>query len=175
MVNEGFAERAEPKRRALVAYDTKYGNTKKIAEALQLGLKDVGLETACLNAMGLAIESLKEFDLIAVDAPTEKMTASKSIKEFLEKLENANLSRKFGFAFDTRLPFPLSGSGAKFIEKELKNSGLEIIAPRASATVVSHKDDEGGIRLKEGEEKRFEQIGREVGTAFLARAEGIPA
>ena len=165
---------ARPKR-GMVIFDSRYGNTEKIAKSFEAGLKQAGVETVCINAKEASLESLKEYDLIAVGAPTEKITASKSIKEFLEKLGNINLSGKFGFAFDTRLPFPLSGSGAKFIEKELKNSGLEIIVPRASATVVSVKEAEGGIRLKEGEEKKFEQIGLQVGTALVARAEVIPA
>jgi len=72
-------------------------------------------------------------------------------------------------SFDTRLGAPLSGSAAKFIEKELKNLGLQIIAPRESAIVFGVKKEEGSARLKEGEEKRFEQIGTQVGTALAAR------
>jgi len=112
---------------------------------------------------------LKEYDLICVGAPTEWLTASKPIKEFLGKLKKTDLSGKYGFAFDTRLSAPLSGSAAKFIEKELKDLGLQIIVPRESAIVFSVKKEEGGVRLKEGEEKRFEQVGTQVGIALTAR------
>jgi hypothetical protein len=35
--------------------------------------------------------------------------------------------------------------------------------------VFGVKKEEGGARLKEGEEKRFEQIGLQVGAALAAR------
>jgi hypothetical protein len=88
------------------------------------------------------------------------------MKEFLGKLKSIDLSGKYGFAFDTKLDWRLSGSAAKFIEKELNNLGLEVIAPHESAIVFTLKERGAitGARLKEGEEKRFEQIGLQVGT-----------
>jgi len=155
--------------RACVIFDTRYGNTEKIAKSFETGLKEAGIQTVCVNAKEVAVDSLKQYDLICVGAPTEWLTASKPMKEFLGKLKSTDLSGKYGFAFDTRLGAPLSGSAAKFIEKELKNLGLQIIAPRRSAVVFGGKGKEGGMRLKEGEEKRFEQVGTQVGTALTAR------
>jgi len=93
------------------------------------------------------------------------------MKEFLGKLKSIDLSEKYGFAFDTRLDWRLSGSAAKFIEKELANLDLQIIAPRESAIVFASKESGAitGARLKEGEEKRFEQVGTQVGTTLIAR------
>ena len=108
--------------------------------------------------------------MIAVGAPTERITASDYIKEFLRKVMSVDLKDKYGFAFDTRFSFPLSGSAAKFIEKELKKQHIDIVMPRESAFVVRLKEVEGGVKLKEGEEKRFEQIGRQLGTALIARS-----
>ncbi len=160
------AGNAGPKH-GIVIFDSRYGNKERIERSFEKGLKQAGVEIVCTNAREASLESLKEYDLIAVGAPTERITASKSIKEFFENVKNIDLSGKLGFARDTRLPFPLYGSGAKFIESELKNSGLEIIMPRASPIVVSHKEEEGGIKLKEGEEKKFEQIGLQVGATLL--------
>jgi flavodoxin len=155
--------------RTCVIFDTRYGNTEKIAKSFETGLKEAGVQTVCVNARDVAIDSLKQYDLICVGAPTEWLTASKPMKEYLGKLKSTDLSGKHGFAFDTKFDAPLSGSAAKFIEKELKNLGLQIIAPRQSAIVLGLKKEEGGARLKEGEEKRFEQIGLQVGTALAAR------
>jgi flavodoxin len=154
--------------RACVIFDTRYGNTEKIARSLETGLKEAGIQTVCVNAKDVAVDSLKEYDLICVGAPTEWVTASKPMKEFLGKLKSVDLSGKCGFAFDTKLDAPLSGSAAKFIEKELKNLGLQIVLPRESAIVFGVKKEEGSMRLKEGEEKKFEQIGAQVGTALSA-------
>jgi len=152
--------------RACVIFDTRYGNTEKIARSFETGLREAGVQTVCLNARDVAVDSLKEYDLICVGAPTEGFTASKPMKEFLGKLKSIDLSGKYGFAFDTKLDWRFSGSAAKFIEKELNNLGLQIIAPRESATVFALKERGAitGARLKEGEETRFEQVGLQVGT-----------
>jgi flavodoxin len=148
--------------RACVIFDTRYGNTEKIAKSFETGLKQAGVQTVCVNARNVAVDSLKQYDLICVGAPTEAFTASKPMKEFLGKLKSIDLSGKYGFAFDTKLDSRFSGSAAKFIEKDLRNLGFQIIAPRESAIVFGVKKEEGGAKLKEGEEKRFEQIGNEI-------------
>ena len=163
--------------RACVIFDTRYGNTEKIAKSFETGLKEAGIQTVCVNAKDVVVDSLKQCDLICGGAPTEWLTASKPMKEFLGKLKSVDLYGKYGFAFDTKLDAPLSGSAAKFIEKELKNLGLQVIAPRESAIVLSLKERGAitGARLKEGEEKRFEQVGLQVGAALVARVGMTPA
>jgi flavodoxin len=157
--------------KAIVIYDTRYGNTEKIAKSFETGLKQARIQTLCANAKDVDVDSLKQYDLICVGAPTEAFSASKPMKEFLGKLKSIDLSGKHGFAFDTKLDSRLSGSAAKHIEKELNNLGLQIIAARESAIVSSSKERGAiaGATLKEGEEKRFEQIGTQVGTALEAR------
>ncbi|HJS69150.1 MAG TPA: hypothetical protein VJ730_06980 [Nitrososphaera sp.] len=117
-------------------------------------------------------QTRSEYDILCVGAATENTTAPKSTKLFLAKLKDINLSGKYGFAFDTKLDSRFSGSAAKYIENELVNQGLRIIAPRESAIVSSIKERGAivGARLKEGEEKRFEEVGRRVGTATLQSA-----
>jgi flavorubredoxin len=155
-------------KRAMVIFASRYGNTEKIARSLEAGLKEAGIETACTSVSEVRLESLKEFELICVGAPTEWHTASKPMKEFLGKLKHVHFSGTYGFAFDTRLTRPLSGSAANLIEKELRNLGLRIITPRESATVFLQNGTVGGYGLKEGEERRFEQIGLRVGNELLA-------
>jgi flavodoxin len=161
--------------RACVIFDTRYGNTEKIAKSLETGLMQAGIQSVCVNARDVAVDSLKQYDLICVGAPTEGFTASKPMKEFLRKLKSIDLSGTHGFAFDTKLDSRLSGSAAKFIEKELLNLSLRLIAPHESAIVFTLKERGAitGARLKEGEEKRFEQVGLEVGTALVAAVGAI--
>jgi flavodoxin len=156
--------------RACIIFDTRYGNTEKIAKSFETGLKEAGIQSLCVNVRDMVIDSLKEYDLICVGGPTEGFTASKPTKEFLGKLKSVDLSGKCGFAFDTKLDWRFSGSAAKFIEKELSDLGLRIVAPRESALVSALKEAGTitGARLNEGEEKRFEQVGLQVGTALAA-------
>ena len=155
--------------KACVIFDTRYGNTEKIARSFEAGLRKVGIQTVCVNEKDVTIDSLRENDLICVGAPTEWMSASRPMKEFLDRLKGTDLSGKYGFAFDTRLDYPLSGSAAKLIEKELKRLGLQIIAPRESATAIQIKGV-AGAGLKEGEVERFEGIGFKVGSTWAKMA-----
>jgi len=61
----------------------------------------------------------------------------------------------------------MSGSAAKFIEHALDDWGLHVIAERQSAIVTSRKDGGKivGADLREGEEKRFEELGAKIGKA----------
>jgi len=149
---------------AAVIFDTRYGNTEKIAKFLETGLKQANITTVCIKTEYVTTDLLIECDLICIGSPTHFLTASKSMKNFLSKLKGINFSGKYGFAFDTKFDSCMSGSAAKFIEKELKKLGLQIIAPRESAIVFGMREKEGGARLKEGEESRFEQIGLRLGT-----------
>ena len=145
--------------RGIVIFDSKYGNTERIAKSLAGGLVRAGVETVCTNATDVEMESLPEFDMIAIGGPTQMFTASKPMKDFLLKLEEVQcLKERFGFAFDTRFGNRLAGSAAKFIEKKLERIGLNIIKPRQSAIV---EKTEGP--LEEGEMEAFERIGYEIG------------
>ena len=164
--------------KAIVIYHTRFGNTERIAKSLEMGLKEAsGIEdVVCTNVRDIVSaldddDSLKEYDIICIGAPTEGFSAPKPIKEFLAKLKRANLAGKYGFAFDTKVDSKLSGSAAKFIEKELKSQGLQIIAPRESAIVFALKEmgEITGARLKEGEDERFKHIGLQLGTELLAK------
>ena len=156
---------SEP-RHGIVIFDSKYGNTEKIAKSLAGGLVRAGVETVCTNANDVKLESLTEFDIIAVGGPTQMFTASKPIKDFLLKLEEIqDLKGRFGFAFDTRFGNRLAGSAAKFIEKRLETIGLNIIKQRQSAIV---EKTEGP--LEEGEMEAFERIGYEIGNSISEEA-----
>jgi len=163
--------------RACVVFDSRYGNTEKIARSLAAGIAEAGVETECLNQRDVKVETLKGYDLVCVGAPTEAFSASKPIKDFVARLATAGLAGKWGFAFDTKLDWRISGSAAKFIEKELKRLGLRVLAPRESAIVFSPpaKDRASATKLKEGEEGRFRVVGKKVGTDLLAGARPVAA
>jgi flavorubredoxin len=158
--------RSDRHEHGVVIYDSKFGNTERIAKSLAEGLERAGIETACVNTNDVKAESLKDYDFIAIGAPTQMFTASRPMKDFLLKLEGVEgLRGKHGFAFDTKFESRLSGSASKYIEKRLKELGMEIVKPRQSAIV---KKTEGP--LEEGAAGAFERIGFYIGTS-LARNE----
>jgi len=170
--------------RACVIFDTRYGNTEKVARALEAGLTESGIQTNCVGIKDLSIGSLNQYDLICVGGPTQYRTASKSMQEFLDAVADVKLSGKLAFAFDTRRESFLAGSAAKYIERKLCHQGLRIISQNASAIIISsgperRKDEfrdkdewkewkHRNVGLREGEEKRFEQIGVTIGKALAS-------
>jgi len=144
-------------RKAAVIYDSKFGNTEKIAKALSEGMKKEGLDADCMRIDNVDLDKLAECEMLAFGAPTQGLSVSKPMKEFLKKLENLNLQGKKAFAFDTKLKSRFAGSAAKGIEKQLKKLQMTIVKPYASAIV---KGTEGP--LEEGAEDKFTQIGSEI-------------
>lgn len=145
--------------RALVLFDSEYGNTGQVARHLADGLHMAGIDTQCLNILDANLESLQKYDMIAFGAPTQAFTASKQMKDFLRKFENTDLLKgKRGFAFDTKFASRFSGSASKYIESRLSELGMRIIKDRQSAIV---KKTEGP--LEDGELEAFERIGFEIG------------
>ena len=155
--------------RACVIFDSRYGNTEKIARSLSAGLEMGGIEASCANTKDVVPGSLEGFDLLCVGAPTEWLTASGSMKDFLRGLRGHGLSGKLGFAFDTRLGRPLSGSASGFIEKELRRQGLRIVAQRESAIVYAAGGGMSTTTLNDGEADRFKRIGADL-AARLGKA-----
>ena len=155
--------------KAIVVFDTRYGNTEKVAKSLQTGLSQGGIDAVCVDAKDVVAGTLSQHELICVGAPTEGFTASVPIKEFFRKMESEALAGKRGFAFDTKANPGIFGSAAKFIEKRLKSQGLQIVAPRESAIVFTAGSTKSA-RLKEGEEERFEKIGLRIASAAGAMA-----
>ena len=148
--------------RAIVIFDSKFGNTGQIAKSFAGGLQRAGFNVDCLNLRDVTIGTLVDYDLIAVGAPTQALTASKPMKDFLRKLEGIEaLKGKRGFAFDTKFDSRFSGSASKYIEGRMSELGMEVVRPRQSAIV---KKSEGP--LKEGEPETFDRLGFEIGTSL---------
>ncbi len=185
---------AGPTRRArvLVAYGSRFGNTRRLAEALARGLQQhPDIEVECRSVRDVDVAHLGRYDLLALGGPTEMFTASKEVKEFLLRIPERSLAGSNGFAFETKLAMRLSGSAGKYIERRLEHLGAAIVRPYATAIVRGMSKEERakygdlgapefvqkleppsarGARpaavsldlLRAGEEAGFERIGAEL-------------
>jgi flavodoxin len=152
---------------AAVLFSSRFGTTEVVARAFERGLRNAGVETFCARTSEVAPGSLQKFDLICVGGPTEVLSATKQVKDFLKAMGVSGMEGRFGFAFDTKLDSRLSGSAAKYIEHALDDKGLHMIARRESAIVTSRKEGGKivGADLRQGEERRFEELGARVAKA----------
>jgi flavodoxin len=147
--------------KALVLFESKYGNTEKIAQAISAGLKESGIESIECRALSASgEEDFREKDLWVLGTTTHYGGVPFRYSVLLKNaLREDHLGIKAA-VFDTRMKDFPKGAGAK-IRKLLEKKGKEVVAE--SSFVVM------GMRgpLAEGEEKRARLFGKEIAESFL--------
>ena len=167
--------------RAVVVYESMYGNTHTVADAVGDGLR-AGGDVVVLPVGEARPELLDGADLVVVGGPTHvhgmsRASTRRSAAEAVEKPDHGlvlepgaqgpGLREWFASlgtiaaraaAFDTRIDMPaaLTGRASKGIGKELRGHGLRLVAGPESFLVT--KDS----RLVPGEEDRARAWGRRL-------------
>jgi flavodoxin len=146
--------------KALIAYDTKFGNTEKVAKTISEGLS-ASYAVSCKKVTDVSVSELRESDLVLVGSPTHAWNMSRATKSFFKGLGEERFEGKMAAAFDTKFNRKLAGSAAKKIEGELKKLGFKIAVPHLNAYVVKSEGPlgDGEIdRCKEFAAKLLESI-----------------
>jgi hypothetical protein len=168
---------------ALVLYESMFGNTRRIAEAIGDGLAEVtDVRVDLVSAVADPTA-----DLVVIGAPThahslprpssrqdaagwareseqrfafEPDAAAPGVREWLDALTQAPAAWA---AFGTRVDIPriLSGDASAAIEKRLRHLGSHAIAPSASFLVTFDNE------LVDGELDRAREWGRSLGRVAL--------
>jgi flavodoxin len=159
-------------RGALVIFDSRYGHTWKVAEALARGLRSVPTILAKVRAVqDVHSDDLEAATLIAIGGPKEFFATSTHIREFFGRIGGYDLHGKFGFAFDTHARGRKSLTASGSIGRHMASLGLTQLEPRRSAlteAVPSASNPEpGAVHLAQGSEEEFEQLGRELGDHLM--------
>jgi len=151
--------------KTVVIYDSKFGNTKQISEAIAEGLKS-GSECDVFHLKEIDIASLGKYDLIIIGSPTRGFKATPDLNAFLKSIPNKSLNGISIAGFDTRILLSAidskalrwivktGGYAAKPIDKRLQNKGGVSISSPMGFYVT---DEEGP--LKENEIERAEKWG----------------
>ncbi len=113
---------------AIVLYESRYGNTERIARAVVAGLAAAGTARLCSVAAGAALD-LGGIDLIVVGGPTEAHGVTPALRVALGRLSAGALRGPRVATFDTRFRWPLflSGSAARSIVAILERQGAHLI------------------------------------------------
>lgn len=114
--------------KGLVIYDSKFGNTEKVAHAIAAAL---GPEESvrAVKVDAVTAGDLKDLDVVVVGSPVQAWRPTKEMQAFLRRLQPNALSGVQAAAFDTRLRGRLAGAAADKIEKALRKQGCTIVAP----------------------------------------------
>lgn len=143
--------------KALVIYDSQFGNTEKIARAIGEALR-AGAETTVIHAGEVSAETLTGCDLIVVGSPTQRFHATEPVDALLQ---GHALQGVRAAAFDTRLDMKEVDSrmlrmavkvagdsawAATRIAAQLEKDGATVVVPPEGFIV---EDTEGPLRAGE--------------------------
>jgi flavodoxin len=145
---------------ALVLYDSKYGNTERIAETIALALQEaLPTRLASIGEVDDCEEWLRGIDLLVVGGPTHRHGISDPLKTPLACLGDHTLGGLRVAVFDTRIHGArlVTGSAAAGLAKLLRHRGAWVVVPPASFIV-------GGTEgpLADGELEHARTWAREV-------------
>lgn len=121
-----------------VVYDTKYGNTKIVAEKIIEGLKESGVETAISYVKDVPLQKLVDYDALVIGAPNHMGKPSRTITKFIDELPRLGLKARWVAVFDTYFAKKKNFEKAmKQMEKRVgeKLPGVMLISPGLSIMV----------------------------------------
>jgi flavodoxin len=141
----------------LILYDSLYGNTKIIAEAIG---EAVSGQVTLINVTDVDISEIGAYDLLLLGGPTHGGGISENVQALLEQIPPSALEGKPVAAFDTRMTnklILLFGCAAPKIAGTLKQKGGELVGKPEGFFVSGGKGP-----LKDGEVERAADWGREI-------------
>jgi flavodoxin len=142
--------------KVLVIYDSVFGNTEKIAQAIAASLGTQAIPVGQANAGQLA-----GLDLLVVGSPTRGFRPTESISKLLNELSKNHLAGVRVAAFDTRIVLETinskalrfivdkGGYAASTIAKTLEKKGGRLVVPPEGFFVTGEQGP-----LKDGELER---------------------
>jgi flavodoxin len=156
--------------KSLVIYDSQYGNTRLLAEAIASELEAVGtvsVENARIDDVTLP----SDLTLLVVGGPTQVHNVSPPLRGQLDTIAKHRLDGIQAAAFDTRSHGPriLTGAASVGIAKRLKRKGANLVVEAESFLV---EGTEGP--LVKGELERARAWARDVAAKVAPTTAPVP-
>ncbi len=152
--------------RAIVIYESKYGNTRLVAEKIAGGIRQAsGVEPEVWERKEVNPEGLTEFDAIIIGSPNHMGNATRGIRKFIDGLAGFTFEReKLAAVFDTYIGRDLEKAVRK-MEKQMadKAPSLSLAASGLSIRVEGMKGP-----IAEGELPRCQDFGITIGNLLKA-------
>ena len=148
-----------------IVYDTRYGNTRRVAEAILEGVEEIGeVEAVLVRPEQTEPAEMLECDVILIGSPNHYGGPTREIKEFIDGLGKVGLEGRHGAVFDTYLGAGFYEKAVKGMEKRIseKVRGLKLMVPGLSILVERSKGPivEGGLpRCREFGRRIADQLG----------------
>ncbi len=127
--------------KALVCYESKYGNTERLAESIADEMRKLGgLEVTTAAMKKVDVPELAAYDVILLGGPTHFGGPTRRVTKFIEALGQGHVTGKSVAVFDTYLGEDFEKS-VKRMEEQIRTTapGLRILAPGLSIRVEGMK------------------------------------
>jgi len=144
--------------KGIVIYDTSYGNTRKIAEAIADALKESGIHVDPTYVKNVKKLNAEDYDFLIIGSPTRFATMSLAMRGFLSRLKAEEWLNKPFAAFDTEGSANIEkneGSAAEKIAQKLCEKQMNQLLPVLKAVVLDWKGP-----LQNGEIERAKEYAR---------------
>lgn len=145
--------------KVLVVYESKYGNTKSLAEAIVEGMNEVEkIDVSVKELKDVNLSEISGYDVVLIGSPNHFGGPTRGIKGFIDKLGELQLQGKKFAVFDTYLGGDFE-KAVKKMEKQIteKASGLKQIISGLSIKVQGMKGP-----IVEGELPKCREFGRKI-------------
>ena len=134
--------KGELKKKAIVVYDTMWGSTEKMAQALVEGIASEDVEVKLYNLTKSdksdIIKEVLDASAILVGSPTLNNGLFPSVAGFLCYLKGLKPKGKLGAAFGSH---GWAGGAVKAIEQEFGQAGIEVVDSGLTVKFVPDKDE----------------------------------
>lgn len=151
--------------RTLIVYYSKFGNTRRIAEAVADVMRQAG-ETRVVSIDQLAASDFASVDFVIVGTPTHAFAVPQAVRSVLDAQPPGVLTGKSVAAFDTTVkpwPLRLMRASPKLLRQLQKLGGHPIAEPRTFFVKTSSTKQPGEVDLlQEGELERARQWAGEI-------------
>ena len=127
--------------KAIIVYESKWGNTRLVAESIAEGMKEAsGIPATLGEVKAVKLTDIGDFDTVLVGSPNHIGRATASIRKFIDKLGKISVEGKQAAAFDTYVGGDFE-KAVKKMEKQIREKvpGLKLIAPGLSIEVKAMK------------------------------------
>ena len=150
--------------RVLIVYESKYGNTKLVAETIGEGMKEVeGINLDIKNIEEIDVTNIDNFDAILIGSPNHYFKQTRAIKKFITQLAAIPLEGKSFAVFDTHLKNIRHRAVEKMEEQIKKNiPNMKMIMPGLKIRVKGIKGP-----ITEGELPKCKEFGKLVATQIF--------
>lgn len=119
--------------KSLVVYDSNFGNTKLVAEAVA---RELGAESRAVKVTEFKAEDLAGVELLVVGSPINGWRPTQKTMDMLNALAPDKLKGIKAASFDTRVRMFMHGDATNKIAKMLKVAGAELVAEPRGFIVV---------------------------------------